>query len=253
MFEPISTISNVAFILFGIFVFQRSKYVGVVTIVLGIASGGWHWTLNSLWHTFDFGMIYFMLLSLINYALDSQYTVIAFLSSLGLIGLHFILPSHLIISVIALVLFIALLQHYSTTRVLIIVSCFVLWISTNIPYLHKWDVAFWRLDVLHGISHLCAAIGISKVVRYKPATFYELTQAFKAKYLPSLDKLSRKELEWIIDSELNPVLGNQTVNSITQEDISRLLDHIAIKRGSLIRTMGMRSKFNQIFEFANGK
>lgn len=252
MFEPISTLSNLVFIIFGLVVFPRSKYVGAVTILLGVASGGWHWTMQPFWHTFDFAMMYFMLLSLVNYALGSKYTLAAFLISTALIGLHFILPSHLIIAGIALFLFIILIRHYPLASVFIIVACFGLWISTNIPYLHKWDVPFWRLDVLHGISHLFAAIGITRVVDYKPTTFSELTSLFKSSRLSSLNEKTKAEFERIIDVELNPVLGNRTVRTINKQDISRLLGDIAIYRKSLAMATGVRSKLNQIFEFAAG-
>ncbi len=253
MFEPISTISNVVFIIFGLAVFQRSRYVGTVTILLGVASGGWHWTMEPIWHTFDFAMMYFMLLSLVNYALGSKYTMAAFLISAALIGLHFILPSHLIILGIGLILFITLIRNYPVVSVFIIVACFALWISTNIPYLHKWDVPFWRLDVLHGFSHLFAAIGITRVVDYKPITFSELTSLFKSSRLSSLNEKARAEFERIIDAELNPVLGNRTVSNINREEISRLLGNIALYSKNLAVATGVRSKLNQIFTFAGGK
>ncbi|MEX0721480.1 MAG: hypothetical protein WD059_12485 [Balneolaceae bacterium] len=253
MFEPISTISNLAFIIFGFVVFKRSKYVGVVTISLGIASGGWHWAMQPFWHTFDLGMIYFMLLSLVNFAAGSKYTLPAFLASIGMIGMHFILPSNLIISVIAFSLLFALIRHYPVSRILIIVGCFALWISTNIPYLHEWNLPFWSRDALHGISHFFAAIGIYKVISYKPTTFFELTNAFKTIRLPSLNEATRTEFEQVIDLELNPVLGDQVVDGIKQQDISQLVNDISNNRENMTMADGVRTKLHQIFEFASGR
>lgn len=250
MAELISTITNALFIIAGLFILKRSLYVGLVTVLLGIASAGWHWTMQPFWHTFDFAMMYFMLLSLVDYSTGSEYTKTAFLTGLGLIGLHFLLPSHGIICAIALGLLLALVRNYSPGRIFIIVACFLLWISTNIPYLHQWSVPFWKLDVLHGFSHAFAALGILMTVRYKPTTFSELATAFKSYHLTSLKVNSRMEYERIIDFELTPVLGKLPVEGICRKDISRLMDNIVNNRDGKKLADKVHLQLNQIFEFA---
>lgn len=253
MLEPISTISNVAFILFGLVVFKRSRYVGFITILLGVASGGWHWFMNPFWHAFDISMMYFMLIGLINYSLGSEYTKAALLASIGMVGLYFVVPSHLIIGGMAIALFLSLFRHYQPGRIFIIIACFALWITTNIPYLHQWNIPIWRLDLLHGISHIFAALGIYKVISYKPTTFFELTRKFKSLHLPSLNEKTRREFERLIDVELNPVLGNRAVEAISQHEISRFLGTVTINQESLAMVNGAGSKLHQILEFATGR
>jgi hypothetical protein len=167
MQEPVSTLTNLAFIAVGLIIFRRSWYAGIMTIVLGVASAGWHWTQQPGWQSFDLIMMYFMLISLIDYALGSEYTATAFLAGVAMIGIHFLLPSHILILVIGFLLLLALMQHYPPGRIFIIAIWFSFWILSNIPYLHEWEVPFWILDILHGISHICASIGIYKTVKYR--------------------------------------------------------------------------------------
>ncbi len=167
MQEPVSTLTNLAFILVGVIVFRRSWYVGITTIVLGFASAGWHWTKHPGWQSFDLIMMYFMLISLIDYSLGSENTKTAFFAGIAMTGVHFILPSHVMVLIIAAALLLALMQHYPPGRIFIITAWFSIWIITNIPYLHEWEVPFWIRDILHGISHICASIGIYKTVMYR--------------------------------------------------------------------------------------
>lgn len=169
MLEPISTISNIAFIIVGLMIIKKSWYAGLATIVLGFASAGWHWTLDRQWQSFDVIMMYIMLISLIDYVVGGRYRLVAVIASVAMAGIHFLLPSHFLISIIGFMLFIALLRYYQTRQIIIITFCFFLWISTNIPYLHEWDFSHTVLDILHGISHVCASIGIYLTVRYYPS------------------------------------------------------------------------------------
>jgi len=253
MLEPISSVSNLVFILFGILIFKRSQYVGLITIFLGIGSAGWHWAHSPFWHTFDLSMMYFMLIGLIDYTMGSKYTETALIAGIGVLGLHFVLPSHLIISLIAAGLFIALLKHYPPGRIFIITGCFALWITTNIPYLHQWEMAFWKIDLLHGFSHICAAIGIYKVISYKPVTFQELTKAFKTKHLSNLSDAIKEEFERFIDHELNPVFGKLAVEKIKAQDVSQLIRTHKSNEDYPKMTDGLEQFVHQIFEFAAGR
>lgn len=225
--------------------------MGVITVLLGVGSAGWHWIHSPFWHTFDLSMMYFMLIGLIDYSTGSKYTDVALGASIGILGLHFVLPSHFIIAGIAAGLLLVLIRDYPMSRILIIVGCFILWITTNIPYLHQWDIPFWKIDILHSVSHTCAAIGIYKVVSYKPVTFLELTSDFKSNHLSSLSEAAEKEFERLIDVELNPVFGNQILSKINQEDISHLIEKLKEKGSD--KTKEVTSTLQQIFEFANGR
>ncbi len=224
--------------------------MGLITIFLGVGSAGWHWVHSPFWHTFDLSMMYFMLIGLIDYTMGSKYTQTALIAGIGVLGLHFILPSHLIIAVIAAGLLFVLIKHYPPGRIFIIVGCFTLWITTNIPYLHQWDIAFWRIDLLHGISHICAAIGIYKVITYKPITFEELTQAFKTNHLRTLSESARREFERFIDVELNPVFGNQAVAKIEKQEIIQLSEKLQQNGNSISMASSAGDGLHQIFEFA---
>lgn len=251
MLEPISSVSNLVFILFGLFIFRRSPYMGIITVFLGVGSAGWHWIHSPFWHTFDLSMMYFMLLGLTDYSLGSKYTDVALGAGIGILGLHFVLPSHFIIAGLAAGLLLVLIRHYPVSRIFIIVGCFTLWITTNIPYLHQWDIPFWKIDILHAVSHTCAAIGIYKVVSYKPVTFHELTGAFKSIQLPLLSDNTSMELERFIDLELNPFFGNRAVTKIGQSDITQLIEKLKEKGSD--KTKEAISTLHQIFEFAKGR
>jgi len=251
MLEPISTLTNVAFVIFGLLVIKKDWYVGFIVVLLGIASGGWHYFHTIFWHTFDLSMMYFMLLALLNYSMGSKHLEKTYLASITMVGLHFLVPSHYLIAGLALVLLVSLIRQYPPSRILIIIGCFVLWISTNIPYLHEWNMPFWQLDLLHGISHVWAAIGIYKVIGYKPTTFFELTSSFKSIHLSSLSDEARREYEHIIDLELNPILGKLSVEFIEEKDVSQLLHNISSKEQDIVE--GVETKLDEILTFATGQ
>jgi hypothetical protein len=101
-----------------------------------------------------------MLISLIDYVEGSLYTITAIFAGLLMVGIHFLLPSHLLISAIAMLLLISMFCNYLAERVVVIAFWFILWIATNIPYMRGWSFPFDVLDILHGISHICASVGI---------------------------------------------------------------------------------------------
>jgi hypothetical protein len=218
MHEIGSTLTNIAFVLAGFLIYKRSRYVGLSTILLGIASAGWHWTLQPFWHTFDLVMMYFVLLGLINYSEGSDYTKAAFLAGVGMIGIHFLLPSHMIILTFALLLLLSLLRHYSSGKILIIVACFALWITTNIPYLHEWNVPFWKLDISHGFSHAFAALGIFMTVSYKPAGELSSAPLAPARLAWARELIQRKYRQ-IMDVPLHPLPHKQSGFRQTSADI----------------------------------
>ena len=60
MKNPLSTISNLAYIIAGAFALSANPAMGVFVILLGIASTGFHWTRSRAWHHFDIAAIYFV-------------------------------------------------------------------------------------------------------------------------------------------------------------------------------------------------
>ncbi len=225
--------------------------MGIITMFLGIGSAGWHWIHSPFWHTFDLSMMYFMLIGLIDYSLGSKYTDVALGAGIGVLGLHFVFPSHFLIIGIAAGLLIVLIRNYPVSRIFIIIGCFTLWITTSIPYLHQWDMAFWKIDILHAVSHICAALGIFKVVSYKPITLHELTGAYKLNHLSLLSDSSRKEIERFIDFELHPYFGNKAVGKIKQQDFSKLIG--SVKEKGQNKSKDVTSTLHHLFEFASGK
>jgi|GEM_PF-3436628 len=255
MHEFSSTLTNLVFVIVGVIIYRRARFTGVATAILGIASAGWHWTMAPFWHTADLVMMYFMLLSLIDFSTGEQNTRWAVGVGVAMIGIHFLIPSHTIIACFAALLFLALTRIYPFRRIAMIVGIFLLWISTNIPYLHQWDVAFWKLDILHGISHISAAIGIYMTVIYKPLTFNELIDGFKSRHLPTLGDKIRVRYEQIIDMDLMPHLGDRPVEAILEQDVEQLHEDLRARGGSRFKAtvQELEESLYQIRQYARGR
>src|SRR5690625_7744893 len=88
MHEFSSTLTNLVFVIVGVIIYRRARFTGVATAILGIASAGWHWTMAPFWHTADLVMMYFMLLSLIDFSTGEQNTRWAAGVGVAMIGIR---------------------------------------------------------------------------------------------------------------------------------------------------------------------
>lgn len=90
---------------------------------------------------------------------------------------------------------------------------------------------------------------IKRKTELKPKKFTDLIDDYKAKRLPELRESTQKFYKHIIDKELVPNFGNQSVNSITSKQIRDLLDNKAYEQGHSVMANRIRARLNTIFNF----
>jgi integrase len=84
-------------------------------------------------------------------------------------------------------------------------------------------------------------------------TFKELSGVYDGIHLPTLRESSRNYHTWAMDTKVLPVLGKMNLKEITQKDIVRLLDGIAIEGGAKATANKVRSRLHHMFEFGRSR
>jgi len=87
-----------------------------------------------------------------------------------------------------------------------------------------------------------------KKERMKPGKmFSELLEAFKKYHLPTLREKTATEYERIIDNEIKPAFAKMEIEHIDRQAVTKLLDKIALKRGSKTMANRVRSLLSRVF------
>lgn len=82
-------------------------------------------------------------------------------------------------------------------------------------------------------------------------TFNDLADLFIKRHLPPLRPRTSAEYERIINTELRPVFGQQSVDSIKRRDVIELIDQIADDRGKPRMANLVRAVLSKIFSFGS--
>lgn len=83
--------------------------------------------------------------------------------------------------------------------------------------------------------------------------FRELSEIYDGIHLPTLRKSTQDYHKWAISTKVLPAIGKKDVKSISQKDIVRLLDKIAIADDAQATANKVRSRLHHMFEFAKGR
>lgn len=81
-------------------------------------------------------------------------------------------------------------------------------------------------------------------------TFKELHEIYKKILLPTMREKSQDFHNWVVNSKILPVFGDQPIDEITKKDVVRMLDKIAIENETPTTANRTRARLHHIFEFA---
>ncbi|MCC5906580.1 MAG: tyrosine-type recombinase/integrase [Balneolaceae bacterium] len=84
-------------------------------------------------------------------------------------------------------------------------------------------------------------------------TFKELTELYEGIHLPTLRESSQEYHKWAISSKVLPYLGKRNLKEISDTDIIRVLDRIAIQDDAQATANKVRSRLHHLFEFAKSR
>ena len=81
-------------------------------------------------------------------------------------------------------------------------------------------------------------------------TFRELHEIYEGIHIPTLRESSRKYHTWAMNTKVFPYLGKRSINEITDTDITRILDRVAIEGGAQTTANKVRERLHHVFNFA---
>ena len=84
-------------------------------------------------------------------------------------------------------------------------------------------------------------------------TFKELSESYDGIHLSTLRQTSQDYHTWAMGSKVLPVIGKKNLKDVSQQDIVRLLDKIAIEGDAKATANKVRSRLHHMFEFARGR
>ena len=84
-------------------------------------------------------------------------------------------------------------------------------------------------------------------------TFKELSEIYDGIHLPTLRQTSQDYHTWAMDSKVLPVIGKKILKEVSQQDIVKLLDKIAIENDAKATANKVRSRLHHMFEFAKSR
>lgn len=164
MKEPISIFTNAFYIIVGMLLLPN--LVGIALIGLGITSGWYHWTKTTSARQWDVRFIYLTMMSIIGYyfyilAETVLQPILIVLLVSGYLWYHI---EHYRSTYTIPWMFVFIVGLYSIfTFNVIPILLFTVGYILNIPFLRKYHVSgkweFWKVDICHGLWHLCTALG----------------------------------------------------------------------------------------------
>lgn len=167
MKNPLSTISNISYIIAGWFALTKNPEMSIIVILLGIASTGFHWKRNDAWHKHDIVAIYYVFaMSAGQLIVDNAGLAIGLIvGALCQWWFHFAPSierkrlSNEIIGILGIICLIAFALQNTTGDTIHMISWFLL--SLFIKWIaDKRDEFSLHYDKFHAVWHLTSARGI---------------------------------------------------------------------------------------------
>ena len=84
-------------------------------------------------------------------------------------------------------------------------------------------------------------------------TFKELSKIYDGIHLPTLRESLRDYHTWAMKTKVLPTIGKKNLKDVSQQDVIKLLDKIAIKGDAKATANKVRSRLHHMFEFARGR
>lgn len=157
MQQPISVGSNAIYPMAGIFWWTVDPLVSVALIILGAASGWYHWTRHTLSQQADVGAIYLSLNAIIGYLIFPGWAGWVF--AVGLSALMWVWrEKYYSTQTIAILIGIVALAAGAADMGWLWLVAFGIGYGFNLPFLYG-EAKEWVVDLTHGIWHLNTGIG----------------------------------------------------------------------------------------------
>ncbi len=119
----------------------------------------------------------------------------------------------------------------------------------NFPLFSVAEARQKALEVVHKATRGEDAAAEWRVYR-RSGTFSEVGQLFVSEYLVKKSPSTAQEYRRIVHKELGPIWGDRKIQDIRQEDVTRLLEHIANVRGTPVLAARVRAVASSLFSFA---
>ena len=161
MHDSFSTISNIAYVIFGLLLLKYSFFLAAAFITLGIASTGYHWLRTKAWHKFDLVAIIYAFGVLGGHVVAGipGSVIGGTCAGAGHYFYHSINPK-LIIGGFGLIALTAYYSVHGPERTAFVVAVFASAFMLSLTAEKFFDRDRLMYDILHGVWHPVSAYGM---------------------------------------------------------------------------------------------